>query len=563
MSHSNKPTFHPSSDTTLESLPDTLLSAPLTRRRFGALGLSLLATGLSGCFGGGGGDDDSGVPAGGSSTSSALTLDTAAKAANPDDYTGYEWYKWTFKLDPSLDTVGAKDGIGQFYIRLFKPKKITAGTLYPLVANLGGLANDGNIGANLYARNGSYWWANDHLQAKYPCYIFSAALPWEACVNYEAETEYMFQFGEAIKAIATLFGNVDMSHIYATGVSQGAGWSYGAVAAQPDLFAAMFLNSGTIVHTTWGNHVDISKLMDVNIYMAHGSKDTAIPPNEAYRIYNALRSRGKTNIRLDVVPFGHGLLGSDFRPTNTAPYTKVYPWQDWLFAQKKGTAFAGPVLNEQPYAEYLWAGRQCLADVATWATDVPYATWIEAHDNPTWTTVKNTLAVPTVAGASTGKRVIGRFRIGDEGQTTYDDAATSTTGLSKGQTLCMTIQGYTGGYGDDLAAFYDEWDVDWAIMQGQVTSIGITADASPTPIARPSSVNLTNGGGPNVNNSLATPNVLDGKQVYLKISLADAYTSGTLKVYVRFTRRLGALGAGSRGVAEFASYWHLINLKVI
>jgi predicted esterase len=520
----------------------------MSRRDFARLlGAAPLAL-LVGC--GGGGDDSS-------NSSGTLALDPTAKAANPDTYTDFEWYKWTFPIDKTLDAVGtANDGVGQMYVRLYTPKTV-ASTTYPLVAVLGGLGNDANMTTNFYASNGAADFANAALQAKYPSYIVTVTVPWEACVNYDAEMVYMNAIGELMKAISTRVGNVDSTRIYATGISQGAGWSYEAASLQPDLFAALFINSGTVVHTTWGNEADLTKLKDVNLYIAHGAQDQYIPVNEAYRVYNDLSALGKRNIKLDVVTGTHALSGTQYFPAT--PVTSVYPWQDWLLTQKKGVGFDGPVLTEvSPFSAYQWAGRSVLPDVPTWATDVPYATWTEPQDNPTWDTIKTRLAVPTVNGTSSGGYVIGRFRIGDETQTTYDSATTATAGLKSGQLLCMTIQGYTGAYGDDFASFNANWTVEWAVMAGQVTSIVLTNQASPAPIARPSTVNLTNGGGPNVNNSLATPNVLDGKQVYLRIALADTYTGTALKVYVRFTRKLSSAPRGP----EYASYWHVVDLPV-
>jgi predicted esterase len=521
----------------------------MNRRDFAKLlGAAPLAF-LVGCGGDGNGS--------GSSNSGTLTLDAAAKAANPDSYTDFEWYKWVFPIDSSLDAVApAGNGMGQIYVRLYTPKT-AAGTSYPLVAVLGGLGNDANMTNNFYASNGAADFANAAFQTKYPAYVVTMAVPWEACVNYEAEMVYMNQIGEMLKAVAARAGNVDSSRIYATGISQGAGWSYEAASAQPDLFAALFINSGTVVHTTWGDELDLTKLQTVNLYIAHGAQDQYIPVNEAYRVYNDLSAQGKKNLKLDVVTGTHALGGTQYLPV--APVSSVYPWQEWLLTQKKGIGFDGPVLTEvSPFSEYQWAGRSALPDVSTWATDVPYATWAEPQDNPTWDTIRNTLAVGTVSGTSSGGYVIGRFRIGDETQTTYDSDSTTTAGLKSGQLLCMTIQGYTGAYGDDFAEFNAEWSVDWAVMAGQVTSIALTDQSSPAPIARPSTVNLTNGGGPNVNNSLATSNVLDGKQVYLRIALADNFTGTELKVYVRFTRKLTRAPRGT----EYASYWHVVDLPV-
>lgn len=529
----------------------TLRPAKISRRDFNFFGLASAAS-LVGCGGGGNASSEIGT----------LALDPSAKSANPDPYTNFEWYKWTFPIDPDLDTVGAKDGFGQLFVRLFTPRS-SAGSVYPLVANLGGLGDDANIKDNFYADTGQAFWANDAFQTKYPSYVLTITVPWEACVNYEAEMAYMYQIGELIKAIGAKVGNLDMARIYATGVSQGAGWSYEAAAAQPDLFAALFINSGTVVHSTWGDVLDYNKLKNVDLHILHGTKDIYIPPNEAFRVYNALKASGKSNLQLTITEGGHGLIGSEYFPivdeATIVAATEVYAWQDWLFSRKKGVALNGPILTELPHTEFVWAGSHALAEISTWATDIPYATWIEPQENATWTRIRDTLAQKSSNGLSSGSYVIGRFRIGDETQTTFDDPTTLSSGLTKGQTLCMTVQGYTGAYGDDLIAFNREWTVDWAVMVGQVTSIKLTSEASPVAIARPSSVDLTNGGGPNQNNSLATPNVLDGKQVYLKIALADSYTSNSLKMFVRFTRRLGA---GVWNQPEFASYWHAIDLAV-
>ena len=123
-----------------------------------------------------------------------------------------------------------------------------------------------------------------------------------------------------------------------------------------------------------------------------------------------------------------------------------------------------------------------------------------------------------------------------------------------GDTVAVTVQGYTGGYGDDWDAFNREWSVDWAVLEGSVTGIQLTCEASEEPILRPASVSLANGGGPNVNNSLYNENALDGRQVYVQIDTAQDYQGETLKVALRFTRDLGD--------GEYASYWHVIQYAV-
>lgn len=480
-----------------------------------------------------------------------------------DAFAEFEPYTWTFPIAEALDAVGENDGLGELYIRLFVPETVD-GETYPLVANLGGLGDNASINENSYARLGVVSWSNPTFQEKYPSYVMTVTVPWEAAVNYEAEMAYMYEIGQAIRAIGERVENIDMSRIYATGMSQGAGWSYEAAAAQPDLFAGLFINSGTAVHSTWGDQIDLDRLSDVSIYLVHGAQDIYIPVNEAYRVFNALKAKGHPNLRLDVVEGGHVLRGTDFLPPvdpDGPGFSKVYHWQEWLFSQTKDMPASEPVLNETVrYGDYLWAGALVLPVVESWATDVDYAEWVEALDNPTWDRIKQDIARPTVSGASTGTPMVGRFRIGDETQTTYDEFPDREEAfISAGQSLYMTIQGYTGQFGDDFAAFNDEWNVDWAVLEGDVTDIVVTNEASATPIARPDTVNLTNGGGPNRGNSLATDNVLDGEQVYLKISLLDEYSGGNLKVGVRFTR---SLGSGNFGTDEYASYWHIVDLPV-
>ena len=152
--------------------------------------------------------------------------------------------------------------------------------------------------------------------------------------------------------------------------------------------------------------------------------------------------------------------------------------------------------------------------------------------------------------------MLGKVRIGDETATSYDDATKDNpvVTIAPGDEVAITVQGYTGGYGDDWDAFNKEWAVDWAVLEGSVTDIELTHEASAEPVLRPDTVTLANGGGPNVNNSLYNENTLDGKQVYVKIQTADSYEGDTLKVALRFTRDLGN--------GEYASYYHVVNFNV-
>lgn len=466
---------------------------------------------------------------------------------------GFDWYTWTFQIDPAMDTVGtAGDGLGLLRFRLYVPEHIQEGEDYPLVATLGGLGSTNSFANNGYASNGSAF-ASDAFQAEHPCYVLNITVPYEACVNYEAELAYIYQFGEIIRAIAESYGNVDMGRIYATGMSQGAGWSYELASVQPELLAAILINAGTTVHTTWGNQCDMQAIADsgVNVYIWHGYEDPYIPVNEAYRAFNTLTSLGMTNLVLEIQQGGHckSDMFSDSVPTS---------YMEWLFDQVKGVpCTASPtVTTEGTPADYDWAGVQVLSSVEGWAEANPYSSWTEPADNATWDQVMAGANALVQGEGGTGKTWLSKVRIGDETATSYDDATQDTpvVTIQAGDSVAVTVQGYTGGYGDDWDAFDQEWDVEWAVLEGSVTDIQLTHEASETPLLRPATVSLANGGGPNVNNSLYNENTLDGNQVYIKIDTAQDFQGDSLKVALRFIRDLG------RG--KYASYWHVIQYQV-
>jgi predicted peptidase len=495
----------------------------------------------------------------------ALTANTISRFSPVEIYEKFEWYVWNFTIDTSIDAVGDfDDGIGTFYYRLFTPET-KRGEKYPVLMCLGGLGATNSFASNGYARYGAYY-ASQAVQSQYPCYVLTFNIPYEACVNYEAELAYVYQMGEVVKALEKEFGNIDMDRIYSTGRSQGAGWSYELASVQPDLLAAIMLDAGTTVHTTWGNQCDMNAIAesDVNVYILHGYNDQYIPVNEAYRAYNTLVGLGKKNINLQITDDRHGIENIPMWSNK-----EVTPLMKWLLTQKKGVNCVDqPVLIEDgSYVNYRWAGVWALSHIEGWATAHEYASWVEPVKNDTWNKLKDTVARNYVSGrGGIGNWHLARIRIGDELQTTYDGKMVagllSTESdmeqaivVNPGDVLAVTIQGYTGAYGDGWEAFNRDWSVDWAILKGDVTNIRLTHRASPVAIVRPATVALANGAGPNINNSLYSWNAIDGRQVYFRVDIAEHFRGEDLEIAFRFTRDLGG--------GESASYWHIVRCKVL
>ncbi len=465
----------------------------------------------------------------------------------------FDWFQWLFPISPEMDAVrDTTEGIGIIYFRVFSPDN-HPDKEYPLILNMGGLGSTNSNVLNGYASVGT-WFAYSAIQESSPCYVVTMSIPYEACVNMEAEMVYMYQIGELVKWLCEDRKNIDKNRIYATGASQGASWCYELASVQPDLLAAILVNAGTTVHTTWGDQCNLRAiaLSGVNIFIWHGYDDVFIPVNEAFRAYRALTAMGKKNICLDI---DHGKkLGSPAGHTNPQMYSRerITPYVKWLFEQRKDRPFTETPLKqtEGNHTDYRWAGAQVFEGVKGWQVAHHYADWIEPFENSTWNQLKEHEKLSPYS-SSEGKTWLCKIRIGDETCTSYDhqDAV-----INAGDVVAVTIQGYMGVYGDDWISFNKEWKVDSAVLQGAVSEVCLTRKASSHPVIRPASVTLNNGGGPNVSNSLFTVNALDGHQVYIRIKTEKAPGFEELKVALRFTRVLDN--------GEYASYYHLLKMKM-
>lgn len=546
------------------------------------------------------------------------------------DNSGFTDYDWDIVIDKAIVGEGP-DGVHDIactmHYSLFCPEA-KAGEKYPVIVVPGGVGDKANRMTSTYSKPA--W------QEYCPCYVLHCGVPYEGIVSFETQMYCMSQFAEIIKNFAQVYGNVDLDRVYSTGGSQGAIWSYMLEGSTPGFYAGLFINAGTAVHTTWADMQKLENFMAVPLLIVHGTWDTAIPINEAYRVFNCLKKMGKKNMAFISFDVGHIVHKSS--STNGTPT----PMMKWLFAQSKAksdfegkeylsefidVSGEGPWLyeafsgDEGDYSDVLWAGIDPLSEIEGWNTEIPYAYIIEGRENSTWDKVR-AMSKPLTGGKASGKYVVGKFRIADEGTTSYDNVVTTfirpineegapggapmpggmpgmppmggpgmggpggdgemppppdgepldtgkmpgmgtgprtydiptDIGLRAGDMLCMTMQGYTGYYGDDLEAFNREWDVEWAVMEGSVASMEITDKASEYKIARPDTVTLDHGKGPNKKGSLGTDNVLDGHNVYLKISLDDEFDGDVLKLYVRLIKKLGN--------GHCAAYCHTIFVTV-
>jgi len=447
----------------------------------------------------------------------------------------YEWYVHDFTYD--IPENGIYNEQGRIYFRLFAPQDAVEGEKYPLLIAMHG---SGAVGTDNYAQmaNRTMAWSFDSWQGKNPSYVLCPQLPMVAERSWEIENRYLLEYTKIIELISDEFGNVDMDRIYSTGFSMGANLSYQIAALRPDFFAGLLIQSGTAVNTTWGDRTEIENLMDIPMYMTHGSIDDAIYGDEAYRVYTELVAKGKKNITLEMLTpegmdqlnkdiassgqtgslvqgvAGHGTYlyamaavnsGVDMDKVQRQDGTYYTNCMRWLFEQNKNnTPSKEPILIE-------WIGADMGNNYKTGTGYLKAGSNVDLVSSDIGYTGNNT---------GNGEAFIGKFRIPSAGAMVWDASSDpQNTTIVEGDEIYLWMQGFSGLYGDDLAAFNNEWDVDWRILEGSVANIEIVNTHPQALKDKYVGMTWSSGAGP-IKTPENTVELYDG-QVFIKISLAD------------------------------------------
>ena len=231
--------------------------------------------------------------------------------------------------------------------RLMKPEKIEPGKTYPLVLFLHGAGERGEDNAKQLV-HGAGDFAKPENRQKYPCFVVAPQCPskgwWaarpakkpspEAAEKSEkAEkvadakkpeaSEKRVEAGTLAKELVDKLAGelpVDKSRIYITGLSMGGYGTWGAIAAQPDYFAAAIPICGG------GDVAQAGKLTKLPIWAFHGDADKTVPPKNTTSMIEAIQKAGGEP-KMTIYP---GVDHNSWSRTYADP--KVLAW---LFAQKK------------------------------------------------------------------------------------------------------------------------------------------------------------------------------------------------------------------------------------
>jgi predicted peptidase len=214
----------------------------------------------------------------------------------------------------------AKDGLKLVYY-LMTPKDYDAKRKYPLVVALHGRGGS-TTAADVLGR--------DKLREHYPCFVMapmsprpsSWASPKTSTRDIKKRPLKMAAVLQALKALQKQLA-IDADRIYVTGQSMGGAGSFGAVAAQPDLFAAAVPVCGN-----W-SPAEAKPMATVPFWIFHGAKDNVVPVSGSQEMVKALKAAGGKPKYTEYPGLRHNC------------WTKAYGgkklWK-WLFEQRRPSA---------------------------------------------------------------------------------------------------------------------------------------------------------------------------------------------------------------------------------
>lgn len=114
---------------------------------------------------------------------------------------------------------------------------------------------------------------------------------------------------------------VDLSRVYAAGISMGGYGTWELITRHPDLFAAAVPLCGSGIPSL------ASRLIDIAIWAFHGTADGTVPAQGSRDMEAAIKAAGGTNIRYTEYPgVGHDVWLRAYQEPGLV---------EWLFSQKR------------------------------------------------------------------------------------------------------------------------------------------------------------------------------------------------------------------------------------
>jgi pimeloyl-ACP methyl ester carboxylesterase len=213
--------------------------------------------------------------------------------------------------------------LDSFRCGVFVPPSYDAQKKYPLIIFLHGYTDTTtwNLG-----------WYNEPFVSSDPCIVMTPKCPKEENNgwgnSWDSRTSPMMKKTYEMMELVKEAFNLDPDRFYICGSSMGGYGTFGAIKKNPDLFAAAYVECAN------GNLDMAEILVNIPLWMFHGSVDSIVPVKGARDMYNAVRDAGGTQIRYtEYQGVGHNVW--DYTRDET-----TLPW--WLLAQRKGAVHDSP-----------------------------------------------------------------------------------------------------------------------------------------------------------------------------------------------------------------------------
>lgn len=226
----------------------------------------------------------------------------------------------------------ASNGVSLKY-QLYIPERLDSQNAYPAILYMhsAGVRCDDN--SHIYTGEAKFLRNIEEGQYKNDVLILAPCCPKTAkWVDVEAWDSIAFDSDGIVPsthmvAALELWGDflntfsIDLSRLYLYGMSMGGLAVWDILARRPKVFAAAAVAAGR------GTPMHANRMVDVAIWIFHGTKDNAVPYRHALVMHDALVNAGKKDLRFTTFEnAGHGIW------EKTANYKGFI---DWMFAQKR------------------------------------------------------------------------------------------------------------------------------------------------------------------------------------------------------------------------------------
>jgi len=220
--------------------------------------------------------------------------------------------------------------LGTYRCGLFIPESYDPQNEYPLIIYLHGYSDT------------TTWdlpWYNEPIVSSDPCIVMTPKCPVEETDgwgnSYNPEISPMMEKTYEILELIEKAFNLDYNRFYIYGTSMGGYGTYGVIQDNPDMFAAAYVQCGN------GNTEMASILVEIPLWIFHGSEDPIVPVQGARNMYQAVLDAGGTQIRYtEYEGVEHNVWDYTRNETTLRP---------WFLAQRKGVTHGKPdnVINFQ------------------------------------------------------------------------------------------------------------------------------------------------------------------------------------------------------------------------